>query len=326
MADSKSRPGCLNVLAALFVLALVVGAWRTCRKSKPDADSIVQTGTSAPDESRALLTELKGSMARRREDDLWLIANIHGILNSKSPQEKVLVYCMATVYGAEHLLDSAPETEYELQADGTVRKMPGKPPKTPEQRFREDQRIELELETGGDPVVQDCAGSLFWFGTWNNKPMRSDEKFNDDEAKARADMEEIDKMLDPRLVERLPKLPNAASPNPPAAQAPSQAVEQPADTSRLPVTPQPPAVPSPPPPPPAQAPSPTSGVLRATVESEHGEAVFENLPGERLRFTFDHTAWQATIHRQPNGTQTLVMRSLKPGAYAECDVRWEIVR
>ena len=103
-----------------------------------------------------------------------------------------------------------------------------------------------------------------------------------------------------------------------AAQLPPTPSEQPA--------PAPTPEPAPPPGQPAPAASPTSGVLHATVELERGEAVFENLPGGRLKFTFDHDAWQATIRRQPNGTQTLVMRSLKPGTQTKCDVRWEIVQ
>jgi hypothetical protein len=100
--------------------------------------------------------------------------------------------------------------------------------------------------------------------------------------------------------------------------------------ARVPVTPQPPTATSPAPPS-TQSPAPawgelTWGVLHATVKSEYGEAVFENLPGERLHFMFDGAAWQATIHRQPNGKQTLVMHSLKPGANNECNVRWEIAR
>ena len=72
--------------------------------------------------------------------------------------------------------------------------------------------------------------------------------------------------------------------------------------------------------------SPTSGVLHASVEvAQNGEVVFENLPGARLKFTFDHQAWRPTISHQTNGTQTLVMRSLKPGIQTTCDVRWEIV-
>jgi hypothetical protein len=59
---------------------------------------------------------------------------------------------------------------------------------------------------------------------------------------------------------------------------------------------------------------------------QNGEVVFENLPAGRLRFTYDHTAWQPTIHRQANGTQTLVMRSLKAGMQRTCDVQWEIVQ
>jgi zinc-ribbon domain len=84
-------------------------------------------------------------------------------------------------------------------------------------------------------------------------------------------------------------------------------------------------------PPPAQpvktAARQTSGVLHANVEvAQNGEVVFENLPGARLKFTFDHSLWQPTISHQANGTQTLVMRSLKQGIQTTCDVRWEIVQ
>jgi hypothetical protein len=154
-------------------------------------------------------TELRGSLARRREYDLWLIRNVSNVMNSplanESRQGKILSYCMTTVYGAEQSLDSAPEIEYALQADGTVLSTAGKPPKTQEQLFRESQRMQLELETGGGPLVQDCAGSLFSFGTWHNKPMPSDEKFAEIAASARADLEGIDGTLDSRLVEVLPK-------------------------------------------------------------------------------------------------------------------------
>jgi tetratricopeptide (TPR) repeat protein len=129
------------------------------------------------------------------------------VLNSQSQQELVLSYCMAKVYGAEQVFDSAPESEYALQADGTVLVTSGKPPKTKEQRFREGQRMQMELETGGGPVVQDCASSLYWFGTWHNQPGPTKEKVMEILAKAKADLEEIDKMLDARLVEILPKPP-----------------------------------------------------------------------------------------------------------------------
>jgi len=118
-------------------------------------------------------------------------------------------------------------------------------------------------------------------------------------------------------------------PNPDQAQkeaAPTQAPRQPVAQTR----PQPVAG-APADPPPARQPEKaarqTSGVLHATVEvAQNGEVVFENLPGARLKFTFDHSLWQPTISHQANGTQTLVMRSLKPGIQTTCDVRWEIVQ
>jgi hypothetical protein len=79
--------------------------------------------------------------------------------------------------------------------------------------------------------------------------------------------------------------------------------------------------------PPASRASPTSGVLHASiVPAQHGDVIFKNLPGGRLKFTFDHDAWQPTIRRQLNGTQTLVMHSLKPGSQTACDVGWKIVQ
>jgi len=153
------------------------------------------------------LTELRGSVSRRREYDLWLIRNVFATVNSESQLEKIRSYCMTTVHGAEQSLDSAPETEYALRADGTVLITSGRPPKTPEQRYRESQQMQLELETGGGPVVQDCAGSLAWFGTWHNQPMPGDEKLLENAARAKADLDEIDMKLDPRLVESLPPTP-----------------------------------------------------------------------------------------------------------------------
>jgi hypothetical protein len=67
-------------------------------------------------------------------------------------------------------------------------------------------------------------------------------------------------------------------------------------------------------------------MLHATVEvGLNGEVVFENLPNHRLKFTFDRTAWRPTISHEANGTQTLVMRSLKAGIQRSCDVKWEMV-
>jgi len=112
---------------------------------------------------------------------------------------------------------------------------------------------------------------------------------------------------------------------PPAPSQPSQTRPQPAQTRPAAAPPQSNA--APPQPQPARAARQTSGVLHAAVEvAQNGEVVFENLPGARLRFTFDHSLWQPTISHEANGTQTLVMRSLKPGIQRVCDVRWEIVQ
>ena len=127
--------------------------------------------------------------------------------------------------------------------------------------------------------------------------------------------------------------PNPDQPQKPAAPpaTPPQS-RQPAQTR--PAVTNPPADPAPTdsprsdpaPPQPVRVARQTSGVLHAAVEvAQNGEVVFENLPGTRLRFTFDHSLWQPTISRQPNGTQTLVMRSLKADIQTTCDVRWEIV-
>jgi hypothetical protein len=170
----------------------------------PKAESTIALSevAPAPDIKPSRLGELRGRLARRREYDVWLIRNLAKIVNSQSGQEKVLSYCMVTIYGAEHA-NSAPETEYALQPDGSV--LATKLPKTPEQSFRDQERSQLELETGGGPAVQNCAGSLVWFRTWHNQPMPTDEQFVDLASKTQADLDEIDSMLDARLVERLPK-------------------------------------------------------------------------------------------------------------------------
>jgi hypothetical protein len=114
----------------------------------------------------------------------------------------------------------------------------------------------------------------------------------------------------------------------PIAPQPQPEAEQPTDSAEQPLaTPSPTAAASPPTPP-VEAAKPTSGVLCNGVISvpQNEELTFKNLPGERLKFTFDHNAWTPTITRQPDGTQSLVMRSIKPGIQTKCDMRWEIVQ
>jgi hypothetical protein len=119
--------------------------------------------------------------------------------------------------------------------------------------------------------------------------------------------------------------PEVIPPNPGFAkkeEAPSQPKPQPARTKPASDS-APPSAPRPV----AKTANPTSGTLHAAVDvAQNGEVVFENLPGARLKFTFDHAAWKATISHQPNGTQTLVLRSLKPGIQTTCDAQWEIIQ
>src|ERR1035438_5817807 len=73
---------------------------------------------------------------------------------------------------------------------------------------------------------------------------------------------------------------------------------------------------------------PTSGVLcNGTIGvPQNGLLTFRNLPADPLRFTFDPGDWEPTISQQPDGTQTLVMRSIRPGTQTRCDMRWEIIQ
>ncbi len=127
----------------------------------------------------------------------------------------------------------------------------------------------------------------------------------------------------PTTPEAIPPNPDFAKKDEPPPPTPPKPKPQPVESK--------PSVVSPPPAPvqprPVKAASATSGRLHAAVEvAQNGEVVFENLPGARLKFTFDHEAWKPTISREANGTQTLVMRSLKPGIQRSCDVQWEIVQ
>lgn len=227
MALHPCKGWLIGAVAALGILTILTAIFCGPRQSStPESASKYHSSSNAPQESApavpekqweapsppappSRLTELRGSLARRREYDLWLIRNTSNVVNSalakESKQGKILCYCLLTVRGAEQTLDSAPETEYALREDGTVLTTSGKPPRTEEQRFRDNERARFELETGGGPLVQDCAGSLFWFGTWNNKPMPTDEKFMEMIDEAKENLKEIDDTLDPRLVEVLPK-------------------------------------------------------------------------------------------------------------------------
>lgn len=72
--------------------------------------------------------------------------------------------------------------------------------------------------------------------------------------------------------------------------------------------------------------TPTAGDLHYVGPPVHfGElVVFQHLPAGRLRFAFDHQAWQPLISRQPDGSQTLTLRSLRQIDQTECNVHWEL--
>jgi hypothetical protein len=74
--------------------------------------------------------------------------------------------------------------------------------------------------------------------------------------------------------------------------------------------------------------TPTSGVLcdGAIRIEQNGLLVFRDLPGNQLLLSFDRGAWQPSIRMQPDGRQTLTMRSTKPGIQTECHIGWEIAR
>jgi len=130
----------------------------------------------------------------------------------------------------------------------------------------------------------------------------------------------------PDLAKKDPPPKQVAPPKPMAQARPADSVPPPQPVVTQPAVTQP-VVPQPAVAQPLRPARQTSGVLHATVEvGLNGEVVFENLPAARLRFTFDHSLWQPTISHQPNGTQTLVMRSLKRGIQTSCDVTWEMVQ
>ena len=192
-------------------IQVTVGSSGISWSSRPTPVPEETAGTPTAPVSRHL-TELRGRLARRREYDLWLLANLRQTITAKDSTMKLVDYCMTLVYGAEQSLDSAPHAEYALQADGTVRAVVAST--TPEQRFWDGQRMQYEVENG-NPEVNACAGSFFAFRTWHNQPLPTEDELAESAAKTRADLNRIDTMLDPRLVENLPKPASEPPPAPP---------------------------------------------------------------------------------------------------------------
>jgi hypothetical protein len=79
---------------------------------------------------------------------------------------------------------------------------------------------------------------------------------------------------------------------------------------------------------PAPPTNPQSGVLHYVGPPVpfNGTVEFDNLPGERLKFSFDTSLWQLLIQKQPNGLKKLILRSKKQDVQTTCDGTWEIVK
>ena len=56
-----------------------------------------------------------------------------------------------------------------------------------------------------------------------------------------------------------------------------------------------------------------------------GTVVFDNLPKARLKFNFNHAAWQLIIKPNPDGTKKVTLISLAQGYQSSCDLGWEVV-
>jgi len=71
---------------------------------------------------------------------------------------------------------------------------------------------------------------------------------------------------------------------------------------------------------------PSSGNLKYSGPAviQNGEIVFRNLPDANLRLIYDRSAWDARLSPDGDGSQKLVMRSLKPGTQKKCEVKWEV--
>ena len=132
----------------------------------------------------------------------------------------------------------------------------------------------------------------------------------------------------------VPEAPRALSQPAPASEVNSAPTMQPERPSALghtnpaaptPVFQKPPVSPiAPLPAPPAQAHSGVRHYQGAPVP-HGGTVVFDNLPKARLKFTFDHVAWQLTIKPNPDGTKKVTLISLAQGYQTSCDLGWEIV-
>jgi len=83
-----------------------------------------------------------------------------------------------------------------------------------------------------------------------------------------------------------------------------------------------------PPPSPSQPAQERSGVrhYQGPPVPHGGLVVFDNLPSARLKFTFDHSAWQLILKTNPDGTKKAILISQAQGSQLSCDLGWELVK
>jgi len=70
-----------------------------------------------------------------------------------------------------------------------------------------------------------------------------------------------------------------------------------------------------------------SGIMQYTGPPipHGGTVVYDNLPNGRLKFNFNHAAWQLVIKPNPDGTKKATLISLAQGYQSSCDLGWEIM-
>jgi biotin carboxyl carrier protein len=290
----------------------------------PSQDAAPPSVAAVPDKPKLSTRPLTGSERERliavRKHNVQNMLAIDAMLNAGSFAARVRAYCHFYIERSAAL--TLPGISSEREVEERYAQLIGAEPPTREAEIKRQYQLQALREriSGFEQNMSACQGSV----TMGAQKLPDTEELHHRATETQQEIAEIDRIIAFGLPlsesgKTVPQIEASAMPSNPvqatpteSARAPQQSAPLPPESARAPT--------------PETVTSPTSGVLHAMVEIEHGDAVFENLPAAQLQFTFDRNAWQATIHRQPNGTQTLVMHSLKPGSGITCDVRWEIVR
>jgi hypothetical protein len=75
------------------------------------------------------------------------------------------------------------------------------------------------------------------------------------------------------------------------------------------------------------SPSSRSGMLHYNGNSVPygGTVTFDDLPKERLKFSYDKTAWRIIVRLNADGTKKVILNSIKPGLQTSCNLGWQVV-